>query len=115
MESLERRRERLGLRVLKTLEREASRILPVYTPSVVMECASDTYWYGEMDEQMALDEHCGDDEEQRDQMRASMVTREMFDKTFPKWALRSRVKPLGTRTLKQVVVSTRDRPRAWQG
>ena len=109
LECLERHRPRLGRTVLRALERYAFRTLPIYTPAVVMECASDVYWYGECDEEMALEEACGDDAEERKSMRDSMVTRAMFDSTFPCWALEGRTRLLGRRTLLQITESASDR------
>jgi PRTRC genetic system protein F len=109
LECLERHRPRLGRTVLRALERYAFRTLPIYTPAVVMECASDVYWYGECDEEMALEEACGDDAEERKSMRDSMVTRAMFDSTFPCWALEGRTRLLGRRTLLQIAESASDR------
>ena len=88
--------------VLRALERCAWRTLPIYTPAVVMECASDTYWYGEFDEDMAIEEACGDDAAERESMRQGMVTRAMFNATFPAWALGGRARSLGRRTLRQL-------------
>ena len=109
LEYLESRRPKLGRTVLNALERSAWRTLPIYTPEIVIECASDTYWYGEEDEEAALDECCGDDAQERESMRNGMVTRAMFNKTFPAWALGGRAKPLGRRTLLQLAGASRDR------
>lgn len=109
LESLERHRPRLGMTVLRALERCAWRTLPIYTPAVVMECASDTYWYGEFDEEAAIEEACGDDAAERESMRESMVTRAMFNATFPAWALGSRTRSLGRRTLRQLAEAADDR------
>lgn len=109
LEHLEKRRAKLGKTVLEALEHVAWRTLPIYTPNIVMECASDTYWYGELDEESALEENCGDDAEQREEMRKSMVTRAMFDAVFPSWALGGGAKPLGRRTLLQLAAETKER------
>lgn len=108
LECLERHRPRLGVTVLRALERCAWRTLPIYTPAVVMECASDTYWYGEFDEEMAIEEACGDDAAERESMRQGMVTRAMFDAVFPAWALGGRTKSLGRRTLRQLAEAAVD-------
>ena len=42
-------------------------------------------------------------------MRDSMVTRAMFDSTFPCWALEGRTRLLGRRTLLQIAESASDR------
>ena len=109
LEFLERHQPRLGRTVLHVLERQASRTLPIYTPAIVMECASDVYWYGESDEDMALEEACGDDADERKAMRDNMVTRAMFDSTFPGWALGGRSRPVGRRTLQRIAESASDR------
>ncbi|HQR77633.1 MAG TPA: PRTRC system protein F, partial [Burkholderiaceae bacterium] len=109
LEFLERHQPRLGRTVLQVLERQAFRTLPIYTPAIVMECASDVYWYGESDEDMALEEACGDDADERKAMRDNMVTRAMFDSTFPGWALGGRSRPVGRRTLQHIAESASDR------
>ncbi len=109
LELLERFQPRLGRTVLHVLDRQAFRTLPIYTPAIVMECASDVYWHGEADEEMALDEACGDDADERKAMRDSMVTRAMFDSTFPRWALGGRLRPLGRRALQRIAESASDR------
>ena len=48
--------------------------------------ASILYWYGEDDEEMALDEQCGDDLAEREEMREQMVTRELLECSYPAWA-----------------------------
>ena len=108
-EQLVRHQPRLGRTVLQVLERQAFRTLPIYTPAIVMECASDVYWYGESDEDMALEEACGDDADERKAMRDNMVTRAMFDSTFPGWALGGRSRPVGRRTLQHIAESASDR------
>ena len=109
LENLENHRTNLGSTVLRALERSAWRTLPIYTPAIVMECASDIYWYGELDEEAALDECCGDDAKERESMRNAMVTRAMFSNSFPAWALGGRTKPLGRRALLQLAGAAKDR------
>lgn len=101
LESLEDLHPRLGLTVLRVIEDQSWRTLPLFTASTALEVAMDFYWYGEENEAVALDEACGDDEEGREAMRDGMVTRALFEATFPKWALPGtmRCRPLGHRAL----------------
>lgn len=48
--------------------------------------ASMLYWNGEDDEEMALEEQCGDDLAEREEMREQMVTRQMLECSYPGWA-----------------------------
>jgi PRTRC genetic system protein F len=101
LECLEDFHPRLGLTALRIIEEQSRRTLPLFTASTALEVAMDLYWYGEENEELALEEAGGDDQERRDEMRSDMVTRALFDATFPKWALRgaSRCRPLGHRAL----------------
>lgn len=101
LECLEALHPRLGQTVLYVIEAQSWRTLPLFTASTALDVASDTYWYGEENEEVALDEACGDDEAQREDMRSGMVTRALFEATFPAWALRGGTpcRPLGPRTL----------------
>lgn len=76
----------LGATVLHVLHRQSLRAFPLFTPEVAREFASWVYWYGEEDEETALDMHCGDDEAEREATRAEMVTRDLLDDAFPVWA-----------------------------
>ena len=97
LECLEDIHPRLGLTVLRVVEAQSWRTLPLFTASTALEVAMDIYWYGEESEEVALEEAWGDDQERREEMRSGMVTRALFDATFPEWALRgaSRCRPLG--------------------
>ena len=101
LERLEDLHPRLGLTVLRVIEDQSWRTLPLFTASTALDVAMDIYWYGEENEEVALEEAWGDDQERREEMRSGMVTRALFDATFPKWALRcaSRCRPLGHRAL----------------
>ena len=101
LERLEDLHPRLGLTVLRVIEDQSWRTLPLFTASTALDVAMDIYWYGEENEEVALEEAWGDDQERREEMRSSMVTRALFDATFPKWALRgaSPCRPLGHRAL----------------
>ena len=101
LERLEDLHPRLGLTVLRVLEDQSWRTLPLFTASTALDVAMDLYWYGEESEEVALEEAWGDDQERREEMRSGMVTRALFDAAFPKWALwcASRCRPLGHRAL----------------
>lgn len=76
----------LGATVLHVLHRQSLHAYPLFTPTVAREAASWAYWYGEEDEETALDMQCGEDEAERETVRAEMVTRDLFDDSFPAWA-----------------------------
>ncbi len=77
----------VGATVLHVLHRQALRAYPLFTPTVACDMASWVYWYGEEDEETALDMQCGDDDEDaREAARAEMVSRDLLDDTFPVWA-----------------------------
>ena len=59
---------------------------PLFTPAVACDAASWVYWYGEEDEDTALDMQCGEDEAEREAARAEMVTRDLLDDAFPDWS-----------------------------
>lgn len=101
LECLEDIHPRLGLTVLRVIEDQSWQTLPLFTASTALDVAMDTYWYGEENEEVALEEAWGDDQERREEMRDGMVTRALFDATFPAWALRgaARRSLLGHRAL----------------
>lgn len=76
----------LGATVLHVLYRQSLRAYPLFTPEVACDAASWVYWFGEEDEETALDMHCGEDEAEREAVRAEMVTRDLLDDAFPAWA-----------------------------
>jgi PRTRC genetic system protein F len=86
LEELEAAGPGLGATVLHVLHRQALRAYPLFTPTVACDMASWVYWYGEEDEETALDMQCGDDEEAREAARAEMVSRDLLDDAFPAWA-----------------------------
>lgn len=86
LEELETAFTGLGATVLHVLHRQSLRAYPLFTPEVAREAASWVYWYGEEDEETALDMHCGEDEAEREAARAEMVTRDLLDDAFPAWA-----------------------------
>lgn len=77
----------LGATVLDALERKGSQAYPLFTPGVALDEASYLYWRGENDENLMLDEECGDDLAARQAMTNDMVTRAAIDAAFPPWAL----------------------------
>jgi PRTRC genetic system protein F len=87
--------------VLRIIEDRSWRTLPLFTPGTALDVARDFYWYGEEDEETALQESWGDDADAREEMRAGMVNRALFDTTFPKWALpgAGQRRPLRTRQI----------------
>jgi PRTRC genetic system protein F len=85
LQELESLCPRLGATVLHVLHRQSLRVYPLFTPAVACDAASWVYWYGEQDEETALDMHFGDDEAARDAARAEMVTRDLLDDAFPDW------------------------------
>lgn len=101
LECLEDLHPRLGLTVLRVIEDRSWQTLPLFTASTALDVAMDIYWYGEENEEVALEEAWGDDQERREEMRSGMVTRALFEATFPAWALRgaTRRRPLGHRAL----------------
>lgn len=109
LESLEAVSPKLGMTVLRTIEEAAWRTLPIFTPTMVFEAACDIYWYGEDNEDMALEENCGDDEVERDAMRQEMVTRRSFKEAYPPWAIGflSRGLPLSLRALQRCLAIER--------
>lgn len=86
LQSLEAVRPGLGATVLHVLHRQSLHAYPLFTPEVARDAASWVYWYGEEDEETALDMQCGEDEAERDAARAEMVTRDLLDDAFPEWA-----------------------------
>jgi len=78
----------LGTTVLHIMDKKSAAAYPLFTPSVVLNEASNQYWLGELDETEVLEEECGDDEEAREAMRADMVRRADIEAAFPPWALR---------------------------
>lgn len=86
LEELEATLAGLGATVLNVLHRQSLRAYPIFTPEVACDVASWVYWYGEEDEETALDMHCGEDEAEREAARAEMVSRDLLDDAFPAWA-----------------------------
>lgn len=95
LEELEAACPGLGATVLHVLHRQSLRVYPLFTPEVARDVASWVYWYGEEDEETALDMQCGEDEAARDAARAEMVTRDLFDDAFPAWARTWPRRPMG--------------------
>lgn len=88
LEALDAALPGLGATVLQVLRARSSQVYPLFTPDIACEAACYVYWCGEENEEIALDMHCGDDEQEREAMRAEMVTRAMLDESFPAWARR---------------------------
>ncbi|MCL2591251.1 MAG: PRTRC system protein F [Betaproteobacteria bacterium] len=77
----------LGAIVLHVLCRQSAPAYPLFVPDVALDTASFLYWYGYEDEELVIDDVCGDDEEERENMRESMVTLADFKAVVPVWAL----------------------------
>jgi PRTRC genetic system protein F len=85
LEALERECPGAGRAALDILQGQASHVYPVFTPDLACHQASFLYWCGEEDEEAVLDMDCGDDAEERNAMRADMVTRQNLNEAFPAW------------------------------
>ena len=76
----------LGQTVLTTIDLTGPMLVPAFTAWDAMGVAQEYFWHGEPNEEIALDEMCGDDEAEREAMRDGMVTRKMVDEAFPSWS-----------------------------
>lgn len=76
----------LGQTVLTTIDLTGPMLVPAFTAWDAMGVAQEYFWQGEVNEEVALDEMCGDDEAEREAMRDGMVTRKMVDEAFPSWS-----------------------------
>jgi PRTRC genetic system protein F len=86
LERLEDVHPLLGATVLSVIDKTNMNLIPIFTPWDTLGTAQEYYWYGEVDESVALDEQCGDDPGARAALRQEMVTREKIDAAFPAWA-----------------------------
>lgn len=86
LERLERQEPGLGAAILSVIDASAGKLYPLFTPRTALDAASFLYWHGEDDEDLALEEMC-DTPEEREAMRAEMVTRAAIGEAFPIWAL----------------------------
>ena len=86
LDALEAQLPGLGQTVLTTIDLTGVLLVPAFTAWDAMAVAQEYYWHGERNEELALDEMCGDDEAERESMREGMVTRKMVDEAFPPWA-----------------------------
>ncbi|WP_395401039.1 PRTRC system protein F [Pseudoduganella sp. UC29_106] len=87
LDYLEQRIPQLGSTILDAMERKGAHAYPLFTPGVALDEASYLYWRGEDDENLMLDEECGDDLEARQAMANDIVTRAAIEAAFPPWAL----------------------------
>ena len=76
----------LGPVVLHVLRRQSAWVYPVFTPDIACDVVTYLYWCGEDDEEIALDMHCGEDEEARAAMREEMVSKATLGAAYPAWA-----------------------------
>ena len=88
IEALEGAYPGLGAVVLKVLSDQSRFVYPLFTPDLACDVATYVYWCGEENEEIALDMHCGEDEQARAAMREEMVTRETLEAAYPDWARR---------------------------
>lgn len=96
----------LGTVVLHVLRRQSAWVYPVFTPDIACDVSSYLYWCGEDDEETALDMNCGEDEEEREAMRAEMVAKATLEAAYPRWARcwpRGLELPLCARFLRRVI------------
>lgn len=84
LERLERFAPGLGATALDAFVRQCS--YPMFTPMDALDEAGHLFWQGEDDERPVLAECCDNDEE-RNEMAASMVKRADFDEAFSAWVL----------------------------
>lgn len=101
----------LGQTVLTTIDLIGVLLVPAFTAWDAMGVAQEHYWYGEQNEEVALDEMCADDEVEREAMRDGMVTRKMIDEAFPAWATTwpKRRKKVSQRVLATVAETARSK------
>jgi len=99
----------LGQTVLTTIDLTGPMLVPAFTAWDAMGVAQEYFWQGEPNEEVALDEMCGDDEAEREAMRDGMVTRKMVDEAFPSWSTMwpKRRKKVSLRALATVAESAR--------
>jgi PRTRC genetic system protein F len=103
LEALEAMQTGLGQTVLTAIDHIGVLLIPAFTAWDAMGVAQEHYWYGEQNEEVALEEMCGDDETEREAMRDGMVTRKMIDEAFPAWAT---TWPKSRKTVSQRVLAT---------
>lgn len=103
LERLEALWPRLGRTVLFGIQEAAWGSAPLFTPQMVMEAASETYWYGESDELQAIEMNCVTEEDRKD-MAENMVTKKLIESAYPAWALGpdKRKRAIGVRTLRHL-------------
>jgi PRTRC genetic system protein F len=77
-----------GSVILHVLCRQSAFVYPLFTPDIACDVATYLYWCGEDDEETALDMNCGEDEEEREAMRAEMVSKATLEASYPAWARR---------------------------
>lgn len=109
LDSLEALLPGLGQTVLTAIDLTGPMLVPAFTAWDAMGVAQEYFWQGEPNEEVALDEMCGDDEAEREAMRDGMVTRKMVDEAFPSWSTTwpKRRKKVSLRALATVAGSAR--------
>lgn len=92
LDAIEQAHTGLGAAVLDVLCAQIH-AYPLFTPDMACSVVSYLYWFGEDDEETALDLQCGEDEAERAAMRSEMVTRQTLEQAYPAWARCWRAKP----------------------
>lgn len=108
LERLEQGTPMLGATALDLLDAQSRYVYPVFTPRMTQDVASMMYWYGEDDENFALDEACPDDEQARAAMREEMVTKALLTEAFPAWALAGQAETLDASALGRIAEQASD-------
>lgn len=112
LQALEAALAGLGRTILQVLREGCAQVYPLFTPDIACDAARYVYWCGEDSEDIALDMHCGDDEQEREAMRSEILTRAMLDQCYPKWAQqwmgRSAKRRCGAGNLRVAVASITD-------
>ena len=108
LERLEQATPTLGATALDLLDAQSRYVYPVFTPRMTQDVASMMYWYGEDDENFALDEACADDEQARAAMREEMVTKALLTESFPAWALAGQAETLDASALMRIAEQASD-------
>lgn len=108
LERLEQATPTLGATALDLLDAQSRYVYPVFTPRMTQDVASMMYWYGEDDENFALDEACADDQEARAAMRDEIITKALLTEAFPAWALAGQAETLDGSALGQIAEQASD-------
>jgi PRTRC genetic system protein F len=108
LERLEQATPTLGATALDLLDAQSRYVYPVFTPRMTQDVASMMYWYGEDDENFALDEACADDQEARAAMGDEIITKALLTEAFPAWALAGQAETLDGSALGRIAEQASD-------